>query len=51
MFIKQRKAEKNASAAPKAAPAAQKTPAVHAAAVSTKKVKKAVLPLFHRVFT
>ena len=51
IFIKLRKAAKNASAAPKAAPAAQETPAVHAAAVNTKKVKKAVLPLFHRVFT
>ena len=41
MFIKRKKAGKNASDAPKAAPAAQKTPAAHAAAVSTKKNKKA----------
>ena len=40
MFIKPRKTAKNASAAPKAAPAAQETPAVHAAAVSTKKAEK-----------
>jgi hypothetical protein len=49
-FIKPKKAVKNASDAPKAAPAALKTPAAHAAAASIKKVKKAVFPLFHRAF-
>ncbi len=41
MFIKQKRAAKNASDAPKAAPAAQKTPAAHAAVVSIRKIKKA----------
>ena len=37
IFIKRKKAGKNASDVPKAAPAAQKTPAVHAAAVNIEK--------------
>ena len=51
MFTKPKKAAKNASDVPKAAPAARKIPAAHAAAVSTKKAEKSGFPLFHRVFT
>jgi hypothetical protein len=40
MFTKPKKAAKNASDVPKAAPAAQKTPAVHAAAANIRKNKK-----------
>ena len=40
MFTKPRKAAKNASDVPKAAPAAQKIPAAHAAAANIRRNKK-----------
>ena len=41
MFTKPKKAAKNVSDVPKAAPAAQKTPAAHAAAANIRRNKKA----------